>query len=55
MKTILGLVTLGLYIVAILDTVKSSMTTTKKALWIILIVVIPIAGAIAYFVIGKKK
>jgi len=54
MKTLLGLAALVLYVVAILDALKSSMATNKKILWIILILLFPLVGAIAYFVIGKK-
>jgi hypothetical protein len=55
MGSLIGLVVLVLDIIAIVDAVKSSMDTTKKALWIILIVVLPIVGMILYFVLGKKK
>jgi len=55
MKALLGLVVLVLDIIAIVDVVKSSMDTGKKALWIILILVLPIIGMALYFLIGKKK
>jgi len=42
-------------IVAIVDAVKSSMDTVKKALWIVLIIILPVIGMILYFLIGKKK
>jgi len=54
MGTILGLVVLVLDIIAILDVLKSSMDTGKRALWIILILILPVVGMVLYFVIGKK-
>jgi hypothetical protein len=55
MTTILGLVVLVFDIIAIVDVVKSSMATEKKALWVILILVLPIAGMVLYFLLGKKQ
>ncbi len=55
MQTILGLVVLVLDIVAILDIVKGAKSGGQKALWIILVLVLPIIGLIAYYLIGRKK
>ena len=55
MKGILGLIILVLDILAIMDCVKSGKSTGQKALWIILILVLPLVGRILYYVIGKKK
>jgi len=55
MKGLLGLIVLVLDIVAIIDAVKSSMATSKKALWIILILIFPLVGVVLYFLLGKKK
>jgi len=55
MGALIGLVVLVLDIVAIVDAVKSTMETGKKALWIILVLVLPIVGMVLYFLIGKKK
>jgi hypothetical protein len=54
MAGIFGLIVLVLDIVAIVDALKSSMDTGKKALWIILILILPIIGMVLYFLIGKK-
>ncbi|MDO8489740.1 MAG: PLDc N-terminal domain-containing protein [Candidatus Omnitrophota bacterium] len=54
MGGILGLLILVLDIIAILDVLKSSMDTGKKALWIILILILPVVGMVLYFLIGKK-
>ena len=55
MTGILALVVLVLDIIAILDVLKSSMDSSKKALWIILILVLPVIGMVIYFLIGQKK
>ena len=55
MGGLLGLLVLVLDIIAILDVIKSSMDSGKKALWIIIILVLPLVGMAAYFLIGKKK
>ena len=54
MKALLGLIYIVACIVGILDCVKSSKDTGKKVLWILLILLIPYIGVIAYFVVGKK-
>lgn len=55
MTGILALVVLVLDIIAILDVFKSSMDSGKKALWIILILVLPVIGMVLYFLLGQKK
>jgi len=55
MGVLIGLVVLVLDIIAIVDAAKSSMDTGKKALWIILVLVLPVIGMVLYFLIGKKK
>lgn len=55
MGTLLGLVILVLDIVAIVDCVKSSWSTGKKLLWILLVLILPLVGMILYFLLGKKK
>ncbi|MFH1397070.1 MAG: PLD nuclease N-terminal domain-containing protein [Candidatus Omnitrophota bacterium] len=54
MGGILGLLVLVLDIIAIVDALKSSMDTGKKALWIMLILILPVVGMALYFLIGKK-
>ena len=55
MGGILGLLVLILDIIAIVDVLKSSMDTGKKALWIILMLILPVVGMVLYFLIGKKQ
>lgn len=52
---IASLIVLILDIIAIIDILKSSLDTGTKALWIILILVLPVIGMVLYFLIGKKK
>ena len=55
MGTLLGLAVLVLDIIAIVDCVKSSMSTGEKLLWILLVLILPVVGMILYFLLGKKK
>ncbi len=55
MPSLLGLVILILDIFAIVEIVKSSLTDGKKALWVILIVLLPVVGLILYYFLGRKK
>jgi len=54
MGAIIGLIILVLDIIALVDVLKSAMETGMKALWIILILVLPVIGMVLYFLIGKK-
>ena len=55
MQSIIGLVILILDILAIIQVLKSSVSGGKKALWIILILILPLVGLILYYLIGKKS
>ncbi len=55
MKGLIGLVILVLDVLAIIDVLKSNKDGGKKALWIILILVLPLAGLILYYLVGKKQ
>ncbi|MFC2149516.1 PLD nuclease N-terminal domain-containing protein [Candidatus Auribacterota bacterium] len=55
MKTLLGLAILVLDIVAIVDAVRGKLSTGKKVLWIILILILPVVGMILYFLLGRQK
>lgn len=54
MTGLLSLIILVLDIVAIVDVLKSSSPNDRKALWIILIVLLPVIGMALYFLLGKK-
>jgi hypothetical protein len=51
---VLGLVVLVLDIIAILQVVQSGIDGTKKAVWIIIILVLPLLGMILWFLLGRK-
>lgn len=55
MGGLLGLAVLVLDIIAIVDALKSKLETGKKALWIILVLILPVVGMILYFLVGKKS
>lgn len=55
MGALIGLIILVLDIIAIVDLLKSSKQTTKIALWIVLIIILPVVGMVLYFLLGKKK
>jgi hypothetical protein len=49
-----GLLVLALDIVAIYAVLTSGLSTAKKALWMFLILLLPVVGMILWFVIGKR-
>ncbi|MCX5787954.1 MAG: PLDc N-terminal domain-containing protein [Elusimicrobia bacterium] len=55
MRGLLGLVILVLDILAIIECLKSAKPTIQKALWIIVILVLPLVGLILYYFFGRKK
>ena len=54
MSSIISLVLLILWIVALVDILKSSMATDKKILWVVVITLLPVLGVILYFLLGRK-
>jgi hypothetical protein len=55
MGGILGLIVLVLDIIAIISVFKSSKSANEMALWIILIIFLPVIGMVLYFLIGNKR
>lgn len=55
MGGILGVILLVLDIWAVVDIVKSGKTGGNKVLWVILVLLLPLVGLIAYFIVGRKK
>ncbi|MBL4804354.1 MAG: PLDc_N domain-containing protein [Alphaproteobacteria bacterium] len=53
--SLVGLVVLILDILAIISILQSGLSTGGKALWILLVLVLPVIGMILWFVIGQKK
>ena len=52
---LIGLIVLILDVYAILKVAQSGASTGSKALWIVLILVLPVAGLILWFFFGPKK
>lgn len=52
---LVGLVVFVLDIIALVDIFKSSMSTGKKLLWALVILIFPVIGMILYFLFGKKS
>ena len=49
------LVVLILNVIAIIELVGQNRSTASKALWILLIVLLPVLGLILYYLIARKK
>lgn len=52
---ILGLIVLILDIVAIVSILQSGLSLAMKAVWVLVVLVLPVIGMILWFVIGNKK
>ena len=44
-----------LWIIALVDILKSNFQKDNKLIWILVVVFLPIIGAILYFIIGRKQ
>lgn len=55
MYSVVGLLVFILDIIAIIDCIKSSMSTGSKLLWILLILVLPFLGMVLYFLLARKS
>ena len=54
MGRLIWLIIFVIDVVVILDIIRSSKDTEKKALWVIAVILLPVLGPILYYVIGKK-
>jgi len=50
-----GLVVLVLDIIAVIEIVKSRDDGTKKAIWILMILFLPVLGLLLWFFLGRKR
>ena len=55
MQAVIGMVILILDIIAILDLYKSQKDNSKRILWLVIILILPLIGMLAYFLVGKKS
>lgn len=51
---ICGLIWLVLAVLALSDLWKSARTDSDKVLWTVVIVVLPVMGSVAYYLVGRK-
>ena len=51
--SVAGLIVLVLDIICILQVIQSSMDGTKKLLWILVIILLPLLGPILWLLIGR--
>jgi hypothetical protein len=42
-------------IVALIDLLRSRFSSNDKLLWVLVVLFVPVVGAILYFVIGRKQ
>ena len=50
-----GVILLALDIWAILNIAQSSVSNGKKVLWILIVLLLPLAGLIAWYLLGPKS
>jgi hypothetical protein len=51
---LIGLLALILFIVALISILGSGLSTGMKIVWVLVVLLLPIIGAILWFLIGKK-
>ena len=54
MSTVIYILILVIDVLVILDVLKRTMDSTKKLLWIIAVIFLPLLGPILYYFIGRK-
>jgi Phospholipase_D-nuclease N-terminal len=54
-KGILGILVLIADVYAILQIAQSSVSNGKKALWIVLVLVLPVIGVIVWYLVGPGR
>lgn len=45
----------ALMITALVDIMKSSLQSNDKLLWVLIVILVPVFGAIIYFIMGKRR
>jgi hypothetical protein len=54
MGTLYYLIYIGICAVAIMDILKGTLPNDKRVIWILVVVFIPVLGAILYYFLGRK-
>ncbi len=52
---VLGLLHLILWVVAAVEILSSEKSAEKKALWLLVIFLLPVVGLVLYFLLGRGK
>lgn len=51
----IGLLTLALAIVAIIQIATSRLDSTRKAIWVIVVICLPLIGSLLWFLLGQPS
>ena len=54
MSRIWGIIVIIIDVLAVLDVLKSNKETEKKILWIAIIILVPLFGAVMWYVVSRK-
>lgn len=52
---LLSLVTFIPWLIALLDVLRSEFTENNKLIWLLAVILVPVVGWLAYFVIGRSQ
>ncbi|HRJ49164.1 MAG: PLDc N-terminal domain-containing protein [Phycisphaeraceae bacterium] len=52
--TLIGIVHLVLFLIAAFEILQSGRPLMNKVLWLVVILLLPILGLVAYFLVGRK-
>ncbi|MBT1690526.1 PLDc N-terminal domain-containing protein [Dawidia soli] len=55
MYRLISLLTLVIDIVVIVDIVRSRLSSDRKILWVVVVVLLPLVGPILYYLLEKKR
>ena len=53
MHLLISIVILVLVVLALIDAIKGPLAGEKKILWVLLIIFVPVAGLILYYLMGR--
>jgi len=52
---VMCLIVVPLWVIALVDVLKSEFKGNDKLVWLIVVILLPVIGAICYLLIGKKQ
>ena len=53
MSTIVGIIITVLWLWALVDVLKSDFKNNNKLIWLLTVILVPVAGFVLYFVLGR--